>query len=52
MPQKTDGGALIYSGKQTQKIGNFQLLTPENCAQFYTAQDLFGEVLAHESGQK
>ncbi len=30
-PQKAEGGALIYAGKQTQKIDNFQLFTPENC---------------------
>ena len=32
-PQKAEGGALIYAGKQTQKIGAFQLLSAENCSQ-------------------
>ncbi len=32
-PQKSEGGALIYAGMQTQRIESFQLLTPENCAQ-------------------
>ncbi len=30
-PEKAEGGALIYRGDQTQKIGNFQLLNAENC---------------------
>jgi predicted AAA+ superfamily ATPase len=30
-PEKAEGGALIYAGDRTQKIGDFQLLTPENC---------------------
>lgn len=33
-PQKAHDGALIYRGSQTQKIGNYQLLNPENCSQF------------------
>ena len=32
-PQKAEGGALIYGGVQTQKIGKFQLLNAENCTQ-------------------
>lgn len=32
-PQKAEDGALIYAGKQTQKLGNFQVVTAENCAQ-------------------
>ncbi|MDR3624426.1 MAG: ATP-binding protein [Chlamydiales bacterium] len=32
-PQRAEGGALIYAGKQAQKIGPFQLLTAENCSQ-------------------
>jgi predicted AAA+ superfamily ATPase len=32
-PQKAVGGALIYAGHQTQKIGAFRLLTAENCLQ-------------------
>jgi len=31
-PQKAEGGALIYAGKQTQKIDAFQLFTAENCS--------------------
>ena len=31
-PQKAEGGALIYSGSQSQKIGDFGLFTVENCA--------------------
>jgi uncharacterized protein len=30
---RAEGGALIYAGKQTQKIGAFQLFTAENCSQ-------------------
>ncbi len=32
-PKKAKGGVLIYRGEQSQKIGNFELLTPENCPQ-------------------
>jgi len=32
-PKKAKGGAVIYGGMKTQKIGNFQLFTPENCSQ-------------------
>lgn len=32
-PKKAKGGALIYRGEQSQKIGDFELLTPENCPQ-------------------
>lgn len=32
-PKKAKGGALIYAGAQSQKIGVFELLTPENCTQ-------------------
>ncbi len=32
-PQKAEGGAVIYAGKQSQKIGVFQLFTVENCSQ-------------------
>ena len=32
-PKKAEKGALIYNGKKTQKIGDFQLLTAENCFQ-------------------
>lgn len=32
-PKRAQGGALIYNGTQTQKMGNFQLLIPENCSQ-------------------
>ena len=28
---RAEGGFLIYAGQQTQKVGPFQLLTPENC---------------------
>lgn len=31
---KAEGGAIIYGGEQTQKIGLFQLLNPENCTSF------------------
>jgi predicted AAA+ superfamily ATPase len=30
-PKKAKRGTVIYGGTKTQKIGNFQLLTPENC---------------------
>ena len=30
-PEKAEGGALIYAGEQTQTLGSFQLLNPENC---------------------
>ena len=29
--KKAQGGFLIYGGDQTQEIGSFQLLNPENC---------------------
>ncbi|MBS0606564.1 MAG: ATP-binding protein [Parachlamydiales bacterium] len=32
-PQKAIGGTLIYAGEKFQKIGNFELLNPENCFQ-------------------
>lgn len=32
-PQKAEGGALIYAGRQSQKIGDFQLCTVENCSE-------------------
>jgi uncharacterized protein len=32
-PKKAEGGVLIYGGSKTQKIEDFQLLTPENCYQ-------------------
>ncbi|MBI5272362.1 MAG: ATP-binding protein [Chlamydiia bacterium] len=32
-PKRAQGGAVIYAGNQTQKIGAFQLFTPENCFQ-------------------
>jgi uncharacterized protein len=32
-PQKAEGGALIYAGAQTQKMGAFHLFNAENCAQ-------------------
>ncbi len=35
-PKKAKDGALIYGGSQTQKIGSFQLLNPENCSLFLT----------------
>jgi len=38
IPQKAEGGALVYAGNQTQKMGNFQLLNAENCAQLMTNQ--------------
>jgi len=31
-PRRAHKGALIYGGQQTQQIGEFQLLTVENCA--------------------
>lgn len=31
-PQKAEGGALVYAGKQTQKMGLFQLFNTENCS--------------------
>ena len=31
-PQKAKGGAVIYAGTQTQRLGDFQLLNAENCA--------------------
>ncbi len=31
-PQKAEGGALIYAGQKTQKMGNFQLINAENCS--------------------
>jgi predicted AAA+ superfamily ATPase len=30
-PQKAKGGALIYAGEHNQRLGAFQLLSPENC---------------------
>lgn len=30
--ERADGGALVYAGDQSQKIGDFQLFNPENCA--------------------
>ncbi len=33
-PERAERGAVIYKGNQTQKIGDFQLLTAENCANF------------------
>jgi len=33
VPQKAEGGALIYAGEQSQKLGAFHLFTPENCTQ-------------------
>ncbi|MCC6128268.1 MAG: ATP-binding protein [Chlamydiae bacterium] len=30
-PQKAKGGAIIYAGESSQKLGNFQLLSSENC---------------------
>jgi predicted AAA+ superfamily ATPase len=33
IPEKATSGALIYGGRETQKIGTFQLLTCENCTQ-------------------
>lgn len=32
-PKKAEGGAVIYGGKQTQKLGIFELFTPENCSE-------------------
>ena len=32
-PKRAEGGSLVYAGGQTQKIGPFQLLNPENCSQ-------------------
>ena len=32
-PKKAEGGALVYAGKQSQKMGAFQLFNAENCAQ-------------------
>jgi len=32
-PKKAKGGVVIYSGAQTQKIGDFQLFTAANCSQ-------------------
>ena len=32
-PEKAEGGALIYAGKQTQTLGLFQLFNAENCSQ-------------------
>lgn len=29
--QRAEGGAVIYGGKKTQKLGDFQLYHPENC---------------------
>jgi hypothetical protein len=31
-PKKATGGAVVYSGEATQKIGNFQLYNSENCS--------------------
>lgn len=31
-PERADGGAVIYGGSQSQKIGMFELFNPENCA--------------------
>lgn len=36
-PKKAKDGALIYAGTQSQKIGSFQLLNTENCAQIMNA---------------
>jgi predicted AAA+ superfamily ATPase len=30
-PKRAEGGALIYAGQHTQNVGQFQILTPENC---------------------
>ncbi len=32
-PKRAEGGALIYAGAQTQKMGAFQLFNAENCSQ-------------------
>lgn len=32
-PKKAQGGAVIYGGAQTQKLGTFELLNAENCHQ-------------------
>lgn len=32
--ERAEGGILIYGGEQNQKIGDFQLFSAENCAQF------------------
>ena len=32
-PERAKGGAVIYGGEKSQKIGEFQLLTAENCFQ-------------------
>lgn len=31
---RAQDGAVIYAGQQTQKVGEFKLLTPENCSQY------------------
>ncbi|MBS0616022.1 MAG: ATP-binding protein [Verrucomicrobia bacterium] len=33
VPKRAKGGGVIYNGTQTQKVGNFQLVTPENCTE-------------------
>jgi hypothetical protein len=37
-PKKAEGGAVIYGGKKTQKLENFQLLTPESCFRLMSAK--------------
>jgi predicted AAA+ superfamily ATPase len=39
-PQKARGGALIYGGTQSQKIGPFQLLNRENCWELMMRQEV------------
>lgn len=38
-PSFLKGGFVIYGGKQTQKIGKFQLLNAENCTQFLSMRE-------------
>lgn len=35
-PERAEGGAVVYAGKETQKIGSFYLFNPENCSEIFS----------------
>lgn len=43
---KAEGGAVIYAGQQTQKVGEFQLLNPENCRLVFQSGTSPGQFVA------